>query len=190
MVDRNELRNEKLKQRMNLSFRQVRDYSQEISLKLPSIYPLKMAKNVMAFAAIRNEVDLGSAIMSMKKDGCRILLPRVEDKQTITAVEFQSWEAGKHNKFGIFEPEGPAVAPTEIDAVLVPGLVFDAAGFRLGYGRGYYDRFLPKLREDAFRCGVCYDFQVVDTVAPQPNDVPVHWIVTEKSELAIDFNYF
>ena len=77
------------------------------------------------------------------------------------------------------------VEVSQIDVVLVPGLVFDSSGHRLGYGKGYYDRFLSLLYPHTFICGVCYDFQVADNVFPHPGDIPMHCIVTEKSEIVI-----
>ena len=83
-----------------------------------------------------------------------------------------------------------AFAVDKIDVVIVPALVFDANGYRLGYGKGYYDRFLPDLNKQCFKCGVCYEFQVVNNIYPHPGDVPVHWIVTDHSEIAVDWDFF
>jgi 5-formyltetrahydrofolate cyclo-ligase len=71
----------------------------------------------------------------------------------------------------------------EIDAVIVPGLAFDRAGGRLGYGEGYYDRFLEKLMQAktprAQFVGVAFDAQVVENVPMYAHDVPMDWLVTE-----------
>ena len=84
--------------------------------------------------------------------------------------------------FGIPEPREacPAIAPEEIDLVLVPGVAYDINGYRLGYGRGYYDRFLPRLRPGALTVGLAYAFQIVPTVYPEAHDRPVRLIVTEE----------
>ena len=104
--------------------------------------------------------------------------------------EWTGWEDIQAGPFGIREPLGKAFDPRLIEAVLVPGLVFDYKGYRIGYGKGYYDRFLPHLSDSAFICGVCYEFQVVENIFPHQHDIPMHWIVTDHSELVISWDYF
>lgn len=183
------LRQEMIRHRRALQRQEVIQASQVIAKKLSALNPLQHAQTIMGFAAIQNEVDLQLFLEEQRRCGKRILMPRVEGEQ-IVAVEWQAEEAGRISPFGICEPLGPPVPAEEIDVVLAPGLVFDARGYRLGYGRGYYDRFLPLLRHNAFKCGVCYDFQIVDNVFPHAKDVALHWIVTEKSEVLIDPDFF
>jgi len=182
---KNELRQRMLTARASLSREQVDTMSRVITSRLEQLEPLRRAHSIMAFASIRNEIDLVCWIEKQFAQGITILLPRVEKNGQLTAVEFRGWENATAGPFGIREPIGEPFAPELIDAVLVPGLVFDARGYRLGYGKGYYDRFLPSLRRDAFRCGLCYDFQVVDDVYPHPGDIPVDWILTETSDIAV-----
>ncbi len=158
--------------------------------KLAELQPLRKAQNIMAFAAFGNEISVDGFIEELRNQGKTVLLPRINRESGIEAVVYDNWESCSISSFGIREPLGKAVEPQSIDAILVPGIAFDGNGFRIGYGKGYYDSFLPKLSSYAFICGVCFDFQVVDSINPETYDVPVHWIVTDKSELAIDFNYF
>lgn len=83
---------------------------------------------------------------------------------------------------GIPEPRAHAasVSPGSIDWVLVPGVAFDAAGCRLGYGGGYYDRLLPLVPRSAPRVAGAFDFQVLERVPSAPHDMGVDWIVTER----------
>jgi 5-formyltetrahydrofolate cyclo-ligase len=71
-----------------------------------------------------------------------------------------------------------AVALGDLAAVVVPGLVFDHRGNRLGWGAGHYDRTLP-LCSRALRVGLAFDAQVIERLEPAAHDVPVHWIATE-----------
>lgn len=151
--------------------------------------PLRRAHCIMGFASIGNEVNLSPWVVALLERRKTILLPRVE-KDGLVAVKFTSWSATFPGAFGIPEPAGAKISPEEIEAVIVPGLVFDAQGYRLGYGKGYYDRFLKLLPSTTFICGVCYEFQVVDDIFPHCGDIPVHWIVTEKSELLIKGDFF
>jgi len=179
-----------LNRRVNLAQEQVEAMSQRITSRLDQLETLRHASCIMGFASIKNEVDVTAWMEKEMSRGRTILLPRVEPDGQLEAVGFKGWGSTSEGAFGIKEPNGDPFDPLLIDAVLVPGLVYDAQGYRLGYGKGYYDRFLPRLRPGAFRCGICYDFQVIDDVQPLPPDEPVHWIVTEKSEIVIDWNYF
>ena len=86
--------------------------------------------------------------------------------------------------WGIEEPgaDAPRVAPEAIDLVVVPCLAVDAAGHRLGYGRGYYDRTLAGLGR-AVTTAVAFDFQRIAEVPSEPHDVAVTWVVTDRTTL-------
>lgn len=189
-IRRQELRKQMSEQRASLSPVQIENYSSMIAAKLAQLQPICNARQIMGFAAIRNEVNLQFFLEDQRAQGKKILLPRVEKSGDLAAVEFESWESTHPGSFGIMEPSGASAALDDIDVVLVPGLVFDAHGYRLGYGKGYYDRFLKLLHKRTFICGVCYEFQVVDDIKPHSEDIPVHWIVTEKSELVFDWDFF
>jgi len=169
---------------------QVQEYSRAITAKLMTLEPVRKAVTIMGFASFGNEIDLVPWLESLQREGRTVLLPRVESQDILVAVEVVSWENMRRGSFGIREPLGQPFPPASIDVVIVPGLVYDGKGYRLGYGKGYYDRFLKLLAPQTFICGVCYDFQVVDTVLPHEADVAMHWVVTEKSELAVNWDYF
>ncbi|MGD9948737.1 MAG: 5-formyltetrahydrofolate cyclo-ligase [Desulfobulbus sp.] len=80
-------------------------------------------------------------------------------------------------------PEG-IYSPEQLEVVLIPGSVFDLRGYRLGYGGGYYDRFLALSAPNALRIGLAYAFQVVAHIPQQPYDVPMDLLVTEKDILS------
>ncbi len=82
-------------------------------------------------------------------------------------------------------PHCALIAPDAIDWVLVPGVAFDLAGRRLGYGGGYYDRLLPQLRSGAPRIAGAYEMQRVDRVPAAPHDVLVQVLVTESGTFAM-----
>jgi len=186
---RDNLRKQMMVKRNILSHLEVDTLSQQVCRRLEELQPLQQAKVIMGFSSIRNEVNLGPLLQKLQRQGRTILLPRVEGN-IMQAVEFRPGEDMGRGSFGIREPLGEPFAVDKIDVVIVPGLVFDANGYRLGYGKGYYDRFLPRLNQQCFKCGICYEFQVVDNVYPHPGDVPVHWIVTDHSEVAVNWDFF
>lgn len=171
--------------RAGLTPEQVKAASRKIASRLDELEPLRHARSIMGFASIKNEIDLAFWVEKEIACGKNLFLPRVEKNGSMEAVQFRGWEQTVAGPFGIREPIGGPFDPQLIDVVLVPGLVFDAQGYRLGYGKGYYDRFLLRLRKDAFCCGLCYDFQVVDDVGPHPGDIPVHLILTERTQITV-----
>jgi 5-formyltetrahydrofolate cyclo-ligase len=91
------------------------------------------------------------------------------------------------HRHGFFQPVAgaPAVDPTEVGVVLVPGLAFDAAGTRLGHGVGHYDRLLARLRPDVWCIGVTVEALVVDVLPAEPHDVPMTHLATERGVRAV-----
>lgn len=92
--------------------------------------------------------------------------------------------------YGINEPKANEIRPIpyeNMDVVLVPGVGFDKNGNRLGRGKGYYDRFLKKLPKNALTIGLCFDFQIQESVPTLPHDMPVRMLLSNR-EIAICSN--
>ena len=175
-------RNNLRKQVLGLRFAQrppeVVYKSELICATLENIPELRKAHTIMAYAAIKQEANINGYWQNAWMGGKTIVLPRVKGG-LLEAVRFDGWDQTKTGPFGIREPEGEPFPPERIEAVLVPGVVFDGQGYRLGYGKGYYDRFLPALDPSAFFCGIAYQLQLVDDVFPAGWDVRLHALVTE-----------
>ncbi len=136
------------------------------------------ASCVGVFAGIRGEVDLPVDVLA--RDGRTLAWPRCESGRGAMRFIACTDRPQTLGKYGVPEPRGAAViAPEAFDAIIVPGLAFDARGRRLGQGGGYYDRYLPKLRDDALRVGVCYAWQVVDALVTERHDVTMTHVITE-----------
>ncbi len=188
-IDKEQIRKEIRQLRDGMPSSEVQTCSLQIAKRLLQLKPLREARVIMGYMSIDNEVDIGLVLEHFTRPDRILLLPRVEGRH-IQAVQYTGPGALKKSAFGILEPSGPVWDPQQIDVVLVPGLAFDYQGYRIGYGKGYYDRFLPQLRKNAFLCGVCYEFQVIPSCNPHQADFPVDWIMTERSELMIDEAYF
>lgn len=139
---------------------------------------LRHADTVLLYAATREEADPLMAWRPLVESGATVLFPRVrgDHLDLAAARDMTSLALGG---FGILEPTGPVVAPTDVDVAVVPGLAFDRRGGRLGMGRGFYDRLLPQLRPDCLRVGFCFSCQVAVRVPMLEHDEGVDVVVTE-----------
>jgi len=175
------IRDEKRRWRHGLSREEVERNSRLITEYLSRLDPLLEASVVMGYVAINNEVDVWPFLEHCLGQGKTVVLPRIEvATDCLVAVRFTGRENLIKGKFGITEPQGEALPPELIDAVLVPGVAFDRRGYRLGYGKGYYDRFLPKLRRGALTIGIAHSHQVVDEIPHSFHDYRLDYLVTEK----------
>ena len=110
--------------------------------------------------------------------------PAATQKPWSTYVPFPAGTELVATAYGPREPEhAVAVDPREVDVVVVPGLAFDACGYRVGFGGGNYDRLLDVLREDAVRIGLCFHQQVVPAVPHGPTDRAVDLVVTDRETI-------
>lgn len=134
----------------------------------------------------RNEVNLILLLEKIISSQKKLLVPVVEGKELIS-VELTSFEHLHRSAFGVLEPIAriPSPLEQEIELVLVPLLAVDAKGNRLGYGKGYYDRFFKRLSAHAFKLGVAFEFQVLDKVPATESDVRLDAVVTEHGLIKI-----
>ena len=153
-------------------------------LDLPEV---GVAKTVMVFSSFGSEVPTGPLVERLRALGIVVALPRIEGTDLV-AAPFVPGDPVRTTTFGAIEPVAPEVIdPEALDVVGVPGVVFDRQGRRVGYGGGYYDRFLRGL--PAFTVGVAFGFQVIDGPLPTGNfDLPVQAIVTEQETIRPDLN--
>ena len=147
-------------------------------LKLPA---WRAARTVALHAALGSEVDTGDLVRAAAAEGKRIVWPRLSRDGRVMELAACSAEELVPGPARALEPpaSAPAVPPSAIDLVLVPGVAFDPGGNRLGRGRGHYDATLCRLGPAAVRIGIAFDAQVVDAVPAEPHDVPLDAVATE-----------
>jgi 5-formyltetrahydrofolate cyclo-ligase len=151
------------------------------SLALPE---LERARTVMLYWSFGSEVATGPLIGRLRDLGTIIVLPRIRGPQDLEAVAFEPGDPLRETSFGAREPaEGAVVDPGSIDVVVPPGVAFDRSGRRVGYGGGFYDRFLPMLGPGVPRIALAFDVQLVDELPAGGFDVPVDVVVTESRVL-------
>ena len=154
---------------------QLAEWSAEIVEKLK--LRIDESRVVMAFWPLPDEVDIRPLIDRLVDEGKTVLLPKVTGDETMELRHYTSQADLSEGAFHIMEPVGePFVDYGQIDVALVPGVAFDAAGHRLGRGRGYYDRFLTACPL-VYKVGVCFPFQRVAEVPSEAHDVCMDEII-------------
>jgi 5-formyltetrahydrofolate cyclo-ligase len=155
-------------------------------LSLPVISRLKPllaeVQTIMAYYSLPDEVNTHGLIDDLVAEGKTVLLPKVTGPDTMELRRYTGRDDLQEGAYHILEPMGELFTDfSSIDLILVPGLAFDAAGHRLGRGRGYYDRLLSSLftiHSSLFSSiGVCFDFQKVDEVPVDAHDIAMDKVV-------------
>lgn len=141
---------------------------------------------VMLYLSMRSEVETTGLLEQLLRAGRQVCAPVVNmrDRQLIPRQICDVEASLVRHPYGMLEPKAtcPMVSPAQLRLIFVPGIAFDFGGYRLGYGMGFYDRFLARC-PDAVRVGLAYQAQVVSETFPQSWDVPVHRIFTENGEI-------
>ena len=136
----------------------------------------RQARTVLLYHSLPDEPDT-HAFIRRWQGRKRVLLPVVRGDE----LELREYTGPEHmttGAFGIEEPEGGAFTDyDDIDLAVVPGVAFDRAGNRLGRGKGYYDRLLPKLGR-ACKIGLCFSFQIVEHIPAEPHDIRMDLIIS------------
>jgi len=135
-------------------------------------------RKLFSYVSFRNEADTTAIIQAAFVSGKRVAVPRVNGKE-MDFFEIQSMEELQTGSFGILEPKESAkmVFPEEGDLMLVPGAAFDPEGNRIGYGGGYYDRYLAKYPE-LYTIGLAYDFQMLEDLPSEEFDLKLKEVIS------------
>jgi len=185
MNNKREIRKETLKARLALSAQEVARRSAIILARLQTLEEYRRAVFLMTYVDIRNEVQTDGLIQASLALGKQVAVPLtdVPARKLKPSLLLNFPEDLAPGPWGILEPAAGCFRPVEIqkiDLVIVPGVAFDERGNRVGYGGGFYDRFLPQTRPDTFWVAPAYELQIKPEIRPGPDDCPVHCLVTEK----------
>lgn len=155
-------------------------YARAAGERLLALPEVAAARAILAYAASIEEIDPARAVGVLRLRGVAVALPRVEAPGELGLHLTGDATPLTGGMFGIREPaaDTPRIPAHAIDAVIVPGVAFDAECWRLGYGGGYYDRLLPLLREDCTRIGFAYDEQLLERIPAAEHDVRLDAVVT------------
>jgi len=183
-VLKSELRKDVLKDRGALSPAEAAEKSARIIERLLGMDEYRRASTIMVYIDFRNEAQTGELVQRAMAAGKRVAVPVTDiANRRLTPSLLADFPGDlQPGAWGILEPKPEClrpIAPEELDLVVVPGVAFDEKGNRLGYGGGFYDRFLPRARYDTVYVALAFELQVRPDVHPGPYDVPVHYLLTE-----------
>jgi 5-formyltetrahydrofolate cyclo-ligase len=157
-----------------------RDAAVSVSERLLALPETVRARLVLTYSASPEELDPHPAVEVLRMRGVSIAYPRIDAPGRLEAHVIGSEEDLEPGAFGVSEPTASApVAPLRaVDIVIVPGIAFDPACARIGYGGGYYDRLLARLDPRCTLIGIAFDEQVVERIPVEPHDVALDFVVT------------
>ncbi len=147
--------------------------------------PYKEAETIGLTVAMKNEVNTKKVIEHSWSVGKKVAVPKChpEDK-SMTFRYLNSWDELETVYFGLKEPKPEltkACEPKNIQLLVIPGLLFDENGYRIGFGGGYYDRFLQQYENQTV--SLAYSIQLVEKLPVEPFDLPVETLITDKKIL-------
>lgn len=179
-MDKKNARERMRLERRKLSRTQIETYSRQIEEKLLSLSEFKNNNNIFSYVSYNNEVDTYGIISKCFQMNKGVFVPKVYGKE-MKFHKITSLNELKKGSFDIPEPDNDIVTHEKEGLIIMPGLAFDKAFSRVGYGGGYYDRYLHKYTE-LIKVAVCFDFQILDEdiIESEPLDLKPDMIVTEK----------
>jgi len=183
MVSKGEIRKRILRLRNAMPREEIEAASMEIVKKLTEMEEIQRASTLMVFLSFGSEVRTDDLIRWGWGEGKRIVVPLCcPETSELMPCRIDGFDELETGHYGIREPKASRLQPVpqrEIDAVLIPAVAFDRRGCRVGYGGGYYDRFLPEVPRAA-KIGAAFACQIVAEIPAASYDVTVDRIVTEK----------
>lgn len=193
-MDKKEVRKSILKERAKLKPETHDAYSQKIMELVASTTYYKNSNTIMCFVNFGSELDTKIILQRALLDGKKVAVPiAIHETKELTPSIITSLDELEPGYFNILTPKEEfirPIEPSEIDLVLVPGVAFDHHGYRVGYGGGFYDRFLPKLRNDTKKIAIGFSLQILDKVPREEFDKPVDMIISEKGLLPCDEGFY
>lgn len=158
--------------------------SKIITDKLLNLECVKNSHTIMLYLDFNNEVSTDNLIDNLISQGKIVASPiTLKDERKLIPSQITDLKSGiQFGAYNIREPKpecSSEIDINQIDLVIVPAVAYDLNCYRLGYGGGFYDRFLENLREDAITVGIAFDLQIFESVPKEPHDAQLDYIITE-----------
>lgn len=186
-MNKKALRKEMKEKRKLIGKEKRAELSKQVVARLEASEDYKAAKNIFAFVSFGTEIFTHDFIKNSISAGKNIYIPFINEEENIMYASkldsFDDLEIGFYNILAQAPDKINIGDPKNLDLIVVPGLIFGENFYRIGYGGGYYDKFLSQEGVKAKKIGICFDFQVVDRVESEPHDVSLDEILTDKRKI-------
>ena len=182
-MDKRVLREKFLSLRDSISKNHKKCLDKKILKQLGETDLYKKSKKIFTYVSFNNETDTIEFIKKSLFEKKQVYVPYIlNDKKSMLASRIFTFNDLKPGKFNILttQEQSSIINKHDLDLIIVPGLSFDLNGNRLGYGGGYYDRFLESIPSNTITIGICYSFQLSNNIETNEYDIPVQFILTEK----------
>lgn len=175
-MNKKQIRKEIQHRKADLSGEQIKNASHQVFLKLMETKEFREAKSLYVYMAYNQEIQTAEIVKEAWRLGKRVAVPKLFGKE-MHFIEINSFDELIPDRFGIPTPiRDEPFAQTEDALMIVPGLAFDLKGNRMGYGGGFYDRYLEK-HPHHYTIALCYSFQIIEHLEAESHDIPVHKIL-------------
>lgn len=171
-----ELREFMLNKRKELGLKEKRKYDKAICEALKKVILLSEPEVIHSYLPIKAEIDITPLLQWALEQKIKVVCPKVLPKRQLENLELNHFNDFDYGPFNTIHPAGDKKYHGDIDLVIMPGLAFDLNHNRLGYGGGYYDRFLLK-HPDAVKVAILYPFQLVNKVPVESHDIKMTRLV-------------
>ena len=187
-MNKNIIRREIAKLRNNLKLEDKKILDEKIFKFLIESDFYKKSKRIFIYVSYNNEVDTKEIIDYSLKNDKEIYVPKIniEDK-TMKAIRIHSLSELYVNKYGILEPDivDKNYIESDFGLIVLPGIAFDKVGNRIGYGGGYYDKYLSVLECKVNKVALAYGFQVIDNIEVEEHDIKLDYVITDNEIIYI-----
>ena len=172
------------KTRAKLSVATRLNYSNSITEQVLRLDEIKNARMIFIYISYATEVHTHELIKALLDDGKTLAVPKIVDSEFMESESFSSWEDLVPGELGILTPGNSKPCSGPFDVALTPGLGFTLSGHRMGFGRGYYDKWFAQNKV-SHKIALAYELQLVDEIPVEDTDVPMDKIVTEQRVIII-----
>lgn len=159
-----------LARRESLLLREKRRYDQNICESLKKLIMIKNPKVIHSYLPIKREIDVTPLLKWLLEKQIKVVCPKVISNRQMVSMQLLNFRELDIGPFRTIHPAGEEVYEGEIDLFILPGLAFDGKLNRLGYGAGYYDRYLVH-HPGSFKAAVLYSFQLTHQIPVEDHDI-------------------
>ena len=180
---KNRIRKEIIRKRDALDLKEKTSFDNIIKEKFKETEAYKKSRNIFIYIGFGSEIETAKYIEEFLKEGKKVFVPRINNAiKTMEAVEITSLKELERNNFGILEPtkDKEAINKKELQLIIMPGVAFDMKRGRIGYGGGYYDKYMENIDSSIPKIALAYELQIIDRVPCQDHDILPDSIITEK----------